>query len=488
MSIPLEVLSSVSKQFRILLIEDSEDDAVLIERVLKKGGLELTMERVSTADEVNRALEANKWDAILCDYMMPEFSIKDAMKSIDDRGLDVPFIIVSGTISDEVAVEMMKAGAHDYLTKNNLSRLVPAIEREIAEADQRRKRRAAEEALRESERKHRLLVESLTDIVFVLEPDGEISEFYSRHGLVPGVSPGKHVGRKISDLLQTTDAANFMNIVNEVMEKRGGLSFESPLDMIETRKWYSINISPHEDGRRTVVVMRDVSDLKRAEEEARAAHNVALLYQDITGHDIRNFLQAIMIASDLLSEDETDMSRSSLIEHINESVSECNELISSVQSTATLLSTPLEKVSLDFSVKSCIDAFREEYDYVDVSIHKKIAKSKATIHADQFLHTMIMNILTNAVKYNENKRKNIWVELDECDGGYVVTIADDGPGISDIMKKNLLNPERRSGGVGIHQCVQIVAKYRGTFEIQDRVEGDYSQGAMFRIWLPKNGN
>ena len=129
----------MSKQFRILLIEDSEDDAVLIERVLKKGGLELTMERVSTADEVNRALEGNKWDAILCDYMMPEFSIKDAMKSIDDRGLDVPFIIVSGTISDEVAVEMMKAGAHDYLTKNNLSRLVPAIEREIAEADQRRK-------------------------------------------------------------------------------------------------------------------------------------------------------------------------------------------------------------------------------------------------------------------------------------------------------------------------------------------------------------
>jgi len=478
----------VNRQFRILLIEDSEDDAILIERVLKKGGLELTMERVSTADEVNRALEGNDWDAILCDYMMPEFSIKDAMKSIEDRDLDVPFIIVSGTISDEVAVDMMKAGAHDYLTKNNLSRLVPAIEREIAEADQRRKRRAAEDALGESERKHRLLVESLTDIVFVLEPDGEISEFYSKHGLVPGVSPGKHVGRKISDLLRSSDAANFMNIVKEVMEKRGGLSFESPLDIIKERKWYSINISPHEDGRRSVVVMRDVSDLKRAEEEARAAHNVALLYQDITGHDIRNFLQAIMIASDLLSEDETDITRSSLIEHINESVSECNNLISSVQSTATLLSTPLETVSLDFSLKSNIDAFKEEYDHVDVRIHMEISKKKATIHADQFFHTMITNILFNAIKYNENKQKNIWVELNESDGGYVVTIADDGPGISDIMKKNLLNPERRSGGVGIHQCVQIAAKYRGTLEILDRVKGDYTQGAKFKIWLPKTSN
>ena len=90
---------------------------------------------------------------------------------------------------------MMQAGAHDYLTKSNLSRLVPGIECEITQAGQRRKRRAAEKALRESERKHRMLVESLTDIVFVLEPNGVISEFYSQSGIVPGVSPRKQVSR-----------------------------------------------------------------------------------------------------------------------------------------------------------------------------------------------------------------------------------------------------------------------------------------------------
>ncbi|MFW9833699.1 MAG: ATP-binding protein [Candidatus Thorarchaeota archaeon] len=473
----------MSKKVRILLIEDSEDDALLIERVLNKGGLNPTMKRVSTADGMHKALEENNWDAILCDYMMPDFSIKDAMNEIVTRGLDLPFIIVSGTISDEVAVEMMRAGAHDYLTKNNLSRLVPAIEREIAEADQRRKRRVAEDALHESERKHRMLVESLTDIVFVLEPDGVISEFYSKSGLVPGVSPGKHVSRKLSDFLQSSAAARFSDFVKEVIDKSESLSFEFPLDLIDRRMWYSINISPHEDGRRVVVVMRDVSDLKRAEEEARAAHNVALLYQDITGHDIRNFLQAIMIASDLLSEDESDITRSSLIEHINESVLECNNLITSVQSTATLLSTPLEKVSLDFSLNSCLDAFMEKNE--SVTIYKKIGKTKAVIHADKFLHHMIMNLLSNAVKYNETEQQKIWVELTEGDEGYVLTIADNGVGISDLMKKNLLNPARRSGGVGIHQCVQITGKYRGTFEILDRVEGDYTQGAKFRIWLPK---
>ncbi|MHA2353364.1 MAG: response regulator [Candidatus Thorarchaeota archaeon] len=308
---------SVSEEVRILLIEDSEDDALLIERILKKGGLAPALERVSNADEMNRALKNQTWDAVLCDYMMPEFSIKDAMKEIELRGLDLPFIIVSGTISDEVAVEMMQAGAHDYLTKNNLSRLVPAIEREIGEAEQRKKRRVAEQALRDSERKHRMLVESLTDIVFVLEPDGEVSEFYSQVGFIPGVSPGKYIGRKLSDLLPSVTVRKYLEITKDVLQSGKSRNFEHALDIVAMGKWFSINISPHEDGKRVVVVMRDVSALKKAEEEACASHNVALLYQDITGHDIRNYLQAILIASDLLYTDENDTSRISLLDYIS---------------------------------------------------------------------------------------------------------------------------------------------------------------------------
>ena len=138
----------------------------------------------------------------------------------------------------------------------------------------------------------------------------------------------------------------FSDTASEVLNTGESHSIEHPLDLVETRMWCLINISPHEDGSRVVVEKRDASALQKAEEEARAAHNVALLYQDITGHDIRNYLQAILIASDLLSTDETDMTRSTLIDHINDSVSVCSGLIESVQSTATLLTTPLEKVLL----------------------------------------------------------------------------------------------------------------------------------------------
>jgi PAS domain S-box-containing protein len=476
----------VSKAVRILLIEDSEDDAVFLERVLKRDGLKSIIKRISTSDEMKRALEDNSWDAILCDYMMPEFSIPDAMKEVEMRGLDLPFIIVSGTISDEIAVEMMKSGAHDYLTKNNLSRLVPAIEREIGEAEQRRKRRTAEAALRESERQHRMLVESLSDTVFVIHQDGEISECYSESGLIPGTGSGKQIGKKMSDIFPASIAEIYSKASKAVIDQNTSTSFEHPLDVAGEKKWFSSRISPHEDGRRIVVLMRDVSALKKAEEEARAAHNVALLYQDITGHDIRNYLQAILIASDLLQTDENEKTKLSLIDYINESVTECSDLIRSVQDTATLLTTPLEKTSIDFSLKSSIEAFQERHK--DVTIEQQIEVKQAVVIADEFLLHCFENILDNSKKHNESEKKQVWVHLSNKGEGYEITIADNGPGIKDDLKKNLLNPERRAGGVGILQCAQIARKYGGTLQILDRVNGDSSQGAKFRLWLPKAPN
>jgi CheY-like chemotaxis protein len=97
----------VSNHIRLLLIEDNEDDAILLERVIRKGGYDLEIKRICTADALDQALHDEKWDAVLCDYMMPDLSVKDAMDVIRKNGLDLPFIIVSGTISDETAVEMM---------------------------------------------------------------------------------------------------------------------------------------------------------------------------------------------------------------------------------------------------------------------------------------------------------------------------------------------------------------------------------------------
>jgi signal transduction histidine kinase len=141
----------LSQPLRVLLIEDSVDDADLLKLALKRGGYDLTCECIHTPEAMQAALQDSEWDIVISDYVMPRFNGIDALKLLQARGVDVPFIIVSGHIGEELAVAAMKAGADDYVMKDKLARLVPAVARELREAESRRARRASEEALRQSE-------------------------------------------------------------------------------------------------------------------------------------------------------------------------------------------------------------------------------------------------------------------------------------------------------------------------------------------------
>ncbi|HXQ34364.1 MAG TPA: response regulator, partial [Anaerolineales bacterium] len=138
----------MGKPLRVLILEDSEDDALLLLRELQRSGYEVEFERVDTAPEMQSALNQKTWDFILSDFSMPEFNAPKALELLKASGLDLPFIIVSGTIGEETAVAALKAGANDFLVKGKFSRLGPAIERELREAESRRERRRAEEQLR----------------------------------------------------------------------------------------------------------------------------------------------------------------------------------------------------------------------------------------------------------------------------------------------------------------------------------------------------
>ncbi len=143
-------------QIRVLIIDDSKPDAILLTKELQRAGYSVVSKRVDTAEDMEQALTAEDWDVILCDYVMPNFSGPLALEVLHKKGLDIPIIIVSGQVGEDTAVEAMKLGANDYVMKTNLKRLGPAVEREIAEAIGRRQRRRAEEELKAKEEELRI--------------------------------------------------------------------------------------------------------------------------------------------------------------------------------------------------------------------------------------------------------------------------------------------------------------------------------------------
>jgi len=161
----------VNKPVKVLIVEDSEDDAKLALLALRRGGFDPTSRRVQTAAELETALAQERWDAVISDFKMPGFTGMDALRIFRSTGLDIPVILISGTIGEETAVDAMKAGASDYVMKKSLARLAPALERELKETQMRAAHRQAQRDLIESEERFRSLTGMSSD--FYWESDTE---------------------------------------------------------------------------------------------------------------------------------------------------------------------------------------------------------------------------------------------------------------------------------------------------------------------------
>jgi len=191
---------------RALIVEDSEDDVLLLIRELKRGGYDMQFERVDTAEALRSALAKQKWDIIVSDYNMPHFTAFDALQLLKETKLDIPFIIVSGAIGEETDVEMMRAGAHDFVRKGNLARLVPAIERELRDVEVRRERRKVQAQL---ERSFIDLVETMSRAMDCRDPytaghEKQVAELArlvgERMGLDKNICMGLYIGGLLHDI------------------------------------------------------------------------------------------------------------------------------------------------------------------------------------------------------------------------------------------------------------------------------------------------
>jgi PAS domain S-box-containing protein len=292
---------------RVLIVEDSADDTLLLLRELKRGGYEPQHERVDTAEDMRAALEKQEWDVVISDHAMPTFSAPAALKLLRDGGWpDLPFIIVSGHIGEDAAVKAMKAGAHDFVSKDGLARLAPAIERELRDAEERRERRRAQEALRLAEEKYRGIFENAVEGIFQTTTDGRLVTANPMMARIFGYDSPEEMIRTVRDVakqlyVEPAQRAEFAQRMHQ-----DGRMFEFEVQVYRKDGgviWVSVNARAVRDGSGEIVgyegTMEDITERKRAEEDLRRSLDRLVALHE-AGHLLGSTLEPEEVATRLL--------------------------------------------------------------------------------------------------------------------------------------------------------------------------------------------
>lgn len=288
----------MSTSLRALIVEDSEDDAKLLTRELWRGGYDLVFERVDTPEAMMCALDNQTWDVVLADYVLPRFSGLAALELLKEREIDLPFIVVSGVVGEDVAVETMKAGAQDYVSKGNLARLLPAVERELREALVRRERRWAQEelgkahdelelrvrlrtdelaraneALRaeieqrtKAENELQAVFEALPDLFFRLDSQGTILEYRAGRKGDPYSPPEAFLEKTVRKVLPVEVAQRIQEAIIRVLSTSSLVSLEYSLPTPKGEQVYEARLLPLSETQ-VVAIVRNITEQKRSEQE-----------------------------------------------------------------------------------------------------------------------------------------------------------------------------------------------------------------------------
>ncbi|WP_396134279.1 response regulator [Chamaesiphon sp. VAR_48_metabat_135_sub] len=499
-------------QLRILIVEDSENDLLLLLRELRRGGYTLDYVRVENAADMQAALDRQPWDIVIADYTLPQFSAPEALQLLQIQHQDLPFIIVSGTIGEETAVAAMRAGAHDYLLKDNLTRLVPAVERELREARERQQRLYAERALRESEERFRQLAENITESVFWMSDPKAMQMLY--------VSPayeriwGYSCESLYVDFMQWIEAihsedrqrvrANFFeqSLRGNYDEEYRILRTDGSIRWIRDRGFPIKNHTgtPY----RVVGIAEDITNRKLTEAALRRTERLESLGTLTSGiaHDLNNVLTPIMGIVQLLpiKLPNIDPSTRRLLQILHDSTHRGADLVKQILSfTRGIESKPIHtQVSqLLAEIQTIIQqAFPQN---IDLSIAIKADLSPIMADATM-LHQVFMNLCVNArdampdggrlsitaenISIDENYTG---IHLDAHTGAYVlVTIADTGMGIPPNLLDRIFDPFfttkdiGKGTGLGLATANGIVKSHHGFIDVVSEVD----KGAQFKVYLP----
>lgn len=503
----------MAKPLEVLFVEDCEDDLLLLVRELKKGGFDPRYQQVYTSSDMKAALQAKSWDIIISDYSMPMFNGLEALKIYQRLKLDIPFIVVSGTIGEDVAVGMMKAGAHDYLLKDATKRLLPAIQRELREAEERRALKKAEMDLAESHQTLGRVLDSIDAGIYVGTLDTYRIIFMNRY--LKELYGNDLVGQICYEAFHQRQSPCSHCPNNKLLDKDGKPGDVCIWETYESKskRWF-INYDraiKWIDGKLVrLQVATDITRVKKLEEERRQTEAQLRQSQKMEAmgtlaggiaHDFNNILSAILGYSELaLGLVSTGSTVEQYLQEVLRAGNRARDLVQQILTFSRQAESEVKPVQADFIVKETLRLLRASLP-TTIDIRQHIS-SDALVLADPIqIHQLVMNLCTNAGAAMQEKGGNLEVSLENAEldeefaarhpnikaGHYLkLTVSDTGCGMTPDIQERIFDPffttkaKGQGTGMGLSVVHGIVNSLGGLITVHSQL----GQGATFSLFLP----
>jgi signal transduction histidine kinase len=497
----------------LLIVEDSEDDTLLVVNGLRRGGYEPNWERVDSAEGLKEALAARTWDLIISDYLMPQFDGFAALDLYRSSGQEAPFLIVSGNIGEDIAVDAMRAGAHDYIMKDNLKRLVPAVDRELRDAGVRLARKAAQDELAAAT----ALLEKVFSITHVMvaymDRDFRFIRVNPAYAEAAAREPREFQGRGYFDLFpdrRGEDEAVFRGVI-ETGKPAFSLGLRLPTGDVPGRPRMFVNLSVHPltrsdgvvDG--LILILLDVTRETLLDEHARQAQKMEALGTLAGGiaHDFNNVLAAIIINTELaLADGQEPGVTERYLPIVLQAAERGKELVKQVLAFSRKKGRESKPVILAPILREALTFLRASLPST-IEIRDEVVAEDAVTMADPTeIHQILMNLGTNAAHAMRESGGVMTVRLEAVDlgddavsrlpglqpGPYVrIAVEDTGTGIPTDLLPRIFDPffttkgPSEGTGMGLAVVHGIVTTCRGSISVTSEV----GKGSLFEVYLPR---
>lgn len=488
-------MKAKSKHIRLLLIEDSADDAELLNLQLKKSGFEAEVTRVETLAQLSGALQAGGWDVIISDYKLTGFTAVEALAMHRKSETDIPFIVVSGTIGEETAAQMMKAGAQDFFLKERLSRLAQAIEREIRDAATRSEHKRAVAQLVESEKRFRILADAAPVMIWGTTADmtrdyfnrpwldfrGRVLAMEREGGWIEGVHLDD--SERVAKTLATAFAAQ-QAFAHEYRLRRYDGEYRWLLERGIPR------MAPEGGFDGFLGSCVDITEHKHMEQDLKRSVQSRDEFLSAASHELRTPLTALALQFEIIQKSGPEGGLGDRLDIIKRQIWRLSKLVDSMLDVTRLAAGRMQfapaEINLQQIVIEVVAAMRASIE---------LSGSQLTVHAplpvigfwdSTQLETVVSNLLTNAIKYGAGKP--IEVRLDKNGPIARLAVADRGIGIARDAQDRIFErfergvPNQNYGGLGIGLWIvrQLVAAHGGVI----RVSSELGAGSTFEVELP----